>query len=214
MCPYADFGEEISFSSKLIIKLKEKGDKLHFRIIDKPYYDGKHFLRNADGTWNVVGCPRINDGGECDYCREYFKIKAKEAKETDTTLKKQLDKQAQKYSVGISFYYPVINREDESLHIFQTTMGMRGKIEAEAELGTKILTVDFIALNTGGVGKDKYALSKLDSAETKDLTVKEISEVERYHTLNLAELVGGRPDDEGGVAEETEETEATIDDVL
>jgi hypothetical protein len=200
--PYADFSEKISFSSNLFVRIKEKGDKLQFRIIDRPYYDGKHFLKNPDGTWNVIPCPRINKTGDCSYCKEFFRIKALAAKASDDKEKKLLEKQARNVSVAISFYYPVINRASEALQIFQTTMGVRSKIEAEIELGTKVLTTDFVILNTGEVGRDRYALSKVDSADTKDLTDKELAVVEKYQQMNLAELISGTPDDDSGVAAE------------
>lgn len=200
--PRANFGEDLSFSNNFFIRLKEKGDKIEFRILDVPLYDGKHFLKNPDGSWNVISCSRINKTGECSYCKEFFRLKALVKKTDDEKEKKDLEKQARNVGASVQFYYPVIDRSTEEFKVFQTTIGVRSQIEAEIEMGANALTTDFICLNTGEVGKGRYKVSKVDSSKSKDLTEKELTAVEKYKSMDLEEVVSGTRDDDGKVSED------------
>lgn len=123
------------------------------------------------------------------------------AKKTgDKTLIEQSKKEAKPYQNSVFVYFPVINRETQEFTIFQTTMSVRNKFEDEISLGKKVLEMDWIVLRTETPGSEYYKLSPVDSADTKPLTEKELAEVERYKSMDLAEIVAGAADDESNLA--------------
>jgi hypothetical protein len=197
--PYAQFGEKVNFNSSQFLKLKSKGDSVKFRILGIPYIDGKHFTKTADGKWDIQACPRVNEHGKCEMCSKFFSIIMKAKKTEDKTLIEQAKKEAEPFKCSVSVYYPVINRETEAFAVFQTTMGVREEIEAEAALGTKVMESDFTVMRTEVPGK-YYRFSKVDSADTKPLSDKEVEGVEHFKTLKLDEIVNGTADDESNVA--------------
>jgi hypothetical protein len=199
--PYADWGEKISFNSSQFLKLKSKNDKVHFRILGRPYYDGKHFFQLQDGTWDIQPCSRVNEGVKCPHCDTYFSIIMKAKKTGDKTIIEQAKKEAKPFQNSVSAYFPIINRENEEFAIFQTTMGVRDEIEAEVSAGTKALDTDFVVIRTEVPGK-YYRLSKVDSADTKALTDKEKQVVEQYKTVNLEDMVSGKASDNETIAVE------------
>jgi hypothetical protein len=192
--PYANFGEEINTSSNLFFKLKAKGDTVHFRILGVPYYEGKHFSQDADGKWVITPCPRINKNGECELCKQFFAamadVKKMQVNKEPEEVIKEAKKAANKLGATVSVYYPIINRKTETFQIFQTGMGVRSKIEAEVQLGTPVLKRDFIVLRTEKQG-NYYALTKVDSADTKEYTEKELEEVKKFETTDLESLIVG-----------------------
>lgn len=205
--PYADYGEKINFSASKFTKLKSKGDKIQFRLIGNAYYDGKHFLKNGD-EWNIVPCVRINESEECEYCVRFFKAHAKAKKEG--LDQKATQKLTDPWSASVAFYFPVINRETQSFEVFQTTKGIRDAIEAEIELGTKVMDRDLVVLRTEKPGK-YYVLSVVDSADTQPLTPQEESEMARGKEIKLSEYVHGREDDGELAVEVNTEVEDVVD---
>lgn len=197
--PYVDFGEKVNFNSSQFLKLKSKGDSIKFRILGRPFIDGKHFSKTPEGEWDIKACPRINEHGKCGLCDQFFSIIMKAKKTGDKTLIEQSKKEAEPFKSTVSVYYPIINRATEEFGVFQTTMGIREEIEAEAALGTKVLEADFMVMRTEVPGK-YYRFSKVDSAETLPLTEKELSEVEKFKTIKLDEIVSGTADDDSNVA--------------
>jgi hypothetical protein len=194
MSPFANFGEEINTSSNLFSKLKAKGDTIHFRILGVPYYDGKHFSKDDNDKWVITPCPRINEKQECETCKKYFAamadVKKMQANGEPKHVIEEAKKVANKYSASVSVYYPIINRKTETFQIFQTGMGVRNKIEAEVKLGTPVLKRDFIVLRTEQQG-NYYALTKVDSADTKEYTEKELEEVKKFEATDLESLIIG-----------------------
>lgn len=198
--PYAQFGEKLSFGGgSPFFKLKSKGDKLRFRLLGAPFIEGKHFFKLEDGSWDIQPCVRINENGKCPHCAAYFSIIMKAKKTGDKTLMEQAKKEAAPFKNSISAYFPVLDRDTEEFKVFQGGISIRNKIEDEVALGTKVLAVDFIVLRTENPGSDYYKLSRVDSGDTKPLTDKEKAEIERYKTLDLADIVAG-VQDEAGVA--------------
>lgn len=202
--PVAEFGEKISFGASKFTKLKSKGDKIHFRILGKPFYDGKHFMEdsNSDSGWDVVPCARINEGGECEICEMFFK--AHRSAKKDGLDKKETDKLTQPFKPAISFYYPVLNRETEEFEVFQTTQGVRNQIEAKIELGIKVMDKDLIVVRTEQPGSNYYSLDIVDSADTKEFSGKEQAEVEKGQKVKLEDYINGQSE-EG--SEEVEDIE-------
>lgn len=197
--PYADFGEKVNFNSSQFLKLKSKNDAVRFRILGKPFIDGKHFSKTPEGEWDIQPCPRVNEKSKCEKCDKFFSIIMKAKKTGDKTLIEQAKKEAEPYKCTVSVYYPIINRDTEEFAIFQTTMGVREEVEVEGALGTKVLETDFMVMRTEVPGK-YYRFSKVDSAETLPLTEKELSEVEKFKTIKLDEIVSGTADDDSNVA--------------
>lgn len=187
--PTANFGESVDFSASRFTKLKSKGDKIQFRILDAPFYDGKHFLKDGD-EWDVQPCPRINEGAECEYCEKFFKAH-REAKK-DGLSQDDTRKLTDPWKPSISFYFPVLNRDTEKFEVFQTTKSVRDAIETEREMGTNVLTTDFVVLRTEKPGSGYYKVSTVDSSKTKDLSPKEVEEAEKGLEIGLEDYVHGK----------------------
>jgi len=180
------------FSSKpesLFVSLKNKGDKIHIRILGSMFYDGKHFIKNPDNSWNVIPCVRTNKGQKCSYCEEYFKILSKINKDTPKDKIKEIKKEASKFKPTLTFYIPVLDRDKEKFRIFKTKLSIRRRIEEEIQMGTPILERDFIVLRTEKPGADYYTMSRVDSADTKPLTDKEKEEIEKYKETDIESLI-------------------------
>lgn len=198
--PYADFGEKVSFGTgSQFLKLKSKGDKLRFRILGRPFIEGKHFTKTEDG-WDVTPCPRVNEKQDCPSCTIYMKAIGAANKTKDEAIKKKAHKEFDKYNATISVYYPIIDRLTQEFRVFQTTMGVRGKIESEGEMGVKVLAVDFDIMRTELPGSDYYKLSRVDSAETTPLTDLESELIEKNKNVDLSQIVNGTADDDSTVA--------------
>lgn len=199
--PQVGFGEKLQTGGSQFFKLEAKGDSLHFRLLDAPFIEGKHFFQTDDG-WDIQPCPRINEGQECEHCKKFFSFYRKAKKETDKTLVAQLKKEGDYWKPSTFVYYPVINRETHEFTLFQTTVGVRTQIEDEYKLGTKVLDVDFKVMRTENPGS-YYKVSRVDSAETEPLNEEELQAVETYKQTNIADLVNGRYDEDSGTAFES-----------
>ena len=202
--PVAEFGEKISFSVSKFTKLKSKGDKLRFRILGKPFYDGKHFMEdsNSESGWKVLPCPRINEGGECEICEMFFA--AHKSAKKEGLSKTETQKLTSPFKPAVNFYFPVLNRDSQEFEIFQTTQGVRNQIESQIELGTKVLERDLIVLRTETPGSGYYSLNVVDSADTEPLTEKEEAEAVKGKEANLEDYVNGQSESAGEVEEDIE----------
>ena len=189
--PTADFGEKLSFSASKFTKLKSKGEKIQFKILGKPFYDGKHFREDptADKKWDIQPCPRINEGAECSICELFFKAH-REAKKNGLD-KKETEKLTKDFKPAVSFYFPVLNRVTEQFEVFQTTQGVRNQIEIKMELDSDLLDRDLIVMRTELPG-NYYSLDVVDSAKTKPLTDKESEETIKGANVNMDDYVNGR----------------------
>lgn len=209
--PYTSYDQPFSSGNfDLITRLKDKDQKIQFRLIGKPYYNGKHFLDNDDGTKSVVDCVRINLKATCDICEKYFTI-IKESKLTnDKTLIEEGKKKANPFKAALSFYFPVINRETETFQVFKTTLSVRNHIEEETKLGTPIMERDFVVVRTEKPGPNYYSFSRVDSSETKKLTDKEKEEIEKFKSMDLESIISGKHEE---VKEEVKSEEVDVDEV-
>jgi hypothetical protein len=208
--PIIGFGENLPRQTQTRVRLKNVSEKLTFRLLGKPFVEGNHFFL-TDGKWEVIPCPRINKGETCEYCDRLTRaIKQIPRIEEKEEYRKAVDKVKKEHpgcDPGITFNFPIINRETGQFAIFAATPGIRNKIEAEYALGTKILDVDLVAVNTGKHGKDKYAVSRLDSADTKELTVEETKIKEDFNIDEFASQFENPTDDDSGVAFEANSEE-------
>lgn len=201
--PYNEFGTKFSSGNSKFTTLKSKGDKIRFRLLGAPYVSGKHFEEMEDDKWNITPCPRINDRGVCEMCNKYFEIMAKAKKTDDKKIIEQAKKDARKYAVSISFYFPVIDRTTAEFTIFQSKMSVKNKIDAKLEAGVKIFDVDFVVVRTEIPGSEYYSLDKVDSSDTPPLSEEELEEVEKYKKMDLSAIIMGTKDDDGAIAVES-----------
>lgn len=199
--PYNEYGTPFNTGTQQFISLKSKGDKIRFRLLGAPFVDGKHFSQNADDSWTITPCPRINDKQECEICKKYFSIIMPAKKTGDKEALKTAQKDAKKYQVSVSFYFPVINRDTAEFAIFNSRSSVKSAIDAELAMGTKVLEVDWIVLRTEIPGK-YYTVKVVDSKDTPPLTEEELEEVEKYKKMDLSQIVSGTRDEESGLAVE------------
>ena len=178
--PRAKFGEKtpLDGGSDKIFKLTSKDQKVKIRILTDGFYNGKHFLQNDDGTWNVFFCPRIMLEKPCAYCNKYFEKrkelrKLEQSGKKDPELKKKLEKEASRYGPTIRWYYPALNRDDGLPIILEVSLGVRNKLEGFVEAGVDILGSDFVLKRTEKPGSDYYSLIRKDSKDTPDLSADE-----------------------------------------
>ena len=202
--PQVGFGEKLPTGGSQFIKLKSKGDVVRVRLLDAPFIEGKHFF--ADGVddngrqkWKIEECPRVNAAHIFFFFFKFFALKRQAKKETDKTVISQINKEADYWKPSTMVHYPVIDRLNACFAVFQTTVGVREQIEAEYSLGVKVLDVDFNIMRTENPGS-YYKVSRVDSAETTPLLPAELEAVEKYKTTDIAELVGGRYDEDSGTA--------------
>lgn len=174
----------------MFVKLKAKGDKIKFRLIKGGYYDGKHFLKQ-DEKWVISNCPRIMNGLECEYCNKYFSIKTQADLLQNEEEKKSVMKEADKFKVKMTFYYPVIDREDGKGKILKTTTSVRQELEQEYKDGIDVYEYDYVLTRTEESPAKYYKLTRIDSKQSKDLTTDEVNEMGRLGSLNLEELITG-----------------------
>ncbi len=189
--PSFNLGEALNIDKGgMFVKLKSKGDKLKFRLIKGGYYDGKHFIKNGD-KWVVTNCPRIMNGEECEYCNKYTSIRTQADLLQDKEERESVMKEADKYKVKMTFYYPIIDREDGKGKILQTTLSVRQELEQEYKDGIDVYEYDYVLTRTEESPSKYYKLTRIDSKQTKELTDKEVDEMGRLASLNLEELITG-----------------------
>lgn len=189
-----NFGEQLPSSGNMYLRVKQKGDKITFRLAQNPAYVGKHFMTKPDGSWDVQGCPRINSQEECENCEAYFSgmAESKKLKETDAEAAKQIERDARKYSCAITFYFPVLNRDTEAFGVLQTTQGVRNKLNAQHEAGVDVFKKDWILMNTGSTNPNElYSLIPVDSADSKPLSEKETAEFEKAKEFDIMQINDG-----------------------
>lgn len=193
--PSFNFGDNLPLDrGNLFLELKSQNQEAHIRFVGGGSYDGKHFMKE-DGKWNVSYCPRIMTNDECPFCEKYFDVRKqiKDAgKGEDMT---ELENDLRKYKAKITFYYPVLDRENETARIFKTTLSIRLKLEEEVKAGIDVPNFDYKIKRTEKPGSDYYTLTRLDSSMIKGLTEKEEQEVERAKEFNLEEIIHGKDSD-------------------
>lgn len=190
--PTAQWGDKETFSASKFIKLKSKGDKLQFKILGNYHFDGKHFMGEMkNGKWEgeVKDCPRINDKAECETCEMFFA--AHRSAKKDNLTKQETEKLVNPFKPSISYYFPVLNRTTEQFEVFQTTPGVKNAIDAKLELNPKVLERDLIVMRTEIPG-NYYSLDVVDSADTRELSAKEVEESKKGSEVNMKDFVKGQ----------------------
>ena len=98
--------------------------------------------------------------------------------------------------VSITFYFPVLNREEGKFGILQTTRGVRNKINEFYENGTDVFSKDFVLRNTGSDSpKDLYSLTIVDSSDTPPLTEEEEEELKKAKEFDMSTINDGTEDE-------------------
>jgi hypothetical protein len=188
--PSFNMGETLNIDKGgLFVKLKSKGNKIKFRLIKGGYYDGKHFIKNGE-NWIVSYCPRIMNELPCEHCVKYFDIRTQANLIEDKKEKESVMKEAQKFQVKMTFYYPIIDREDGKGKILKTTMSVRQDLEAEFKDGINVFDYDYVLTRTEESPAKYYKLTRMDSKQCVDLTDEEVKEMGKLGSMNLEELCG------------------------
>jgi|SRR3972149_4688931 len=155
--PTVDYNEDIEgmtvFKSQFI-GLREKGDKIKFKIVDKAFYVGKHWI----GEKQTVNCSRVATGDKnepCEWCE-----KAEQGLENPYHRSK-------KYDYGLQFYYPIVTREFNGKKIgegaiFQTSQLVHNRIKEEAAAGIDIYKSDWMVTRNEGKPASYYSVIRLD----------------------------------------------------
>lgn len=202
------------------LELESKGQKVYVRFLGGPVYDGKHFLQNPDGTWDVFYCPRIMHEKECAYCERYFAAlkDIKELKKEDESGNKKkikaLEKVARSNNVNISYYFPVIERNMEEAKILKTTKSVKWKLDEEVENGIKVLDYDYIITRTEDPGAAYYSLTRLDSSQIKPLTEKEEEALKKAKSWDLEEIVISKDSSMEFGEDVKEEEDVDLDEIM
>jgi hypothetical protein len=189
--PSFNMGEALNIDrGGMFVKLKAKGDKIKFRLVKGGYYDGKHFIKNGD-KWVVTNCPRIMNGGECEYCNKYTSIRTQADLLQNKEERDSVMKEADNYKVKMTFYYPIIDRDDSKGKILKTTLSVRQELEQEYKDGIDVYEYDYVLTRTEESPSKYYKLTRIDSKQTKELTDKEVDEIGRLGSMNLEEIITG-----------------------
>lgn len=184
------FGESLPGSGNMYLRVKEKGDKVQFRLGQVPAYVGKHFMQKETG-WEVTECLRIKNAEECDTCNVYFQMmaNAKKIEKIDEKEFKKLKEDARHFQAAIEFYFPILNRITGKFAILQTTYGVRNQFNVQFEAGIDVMNKEWILLNTGSPSPAKrYSLTVVDSADVKPLTPEEETEFEKAKQYDLSQI--------------------------
>ncbi len=203
--PVVEFGEKLSTGTRDIVRLKETGSSIQFRLLGAAVAEGNHFFQTDNG-WEVIPCQRINKGEYCEHCAKIFNLideipaEIKADKEEFNKERNRIKNANRPLVVAISYNFPVIDRDTHQFAVFQATPGIRTQIEAQHALGVKVLEVDFKAKNTGLTGRDKYVLSRVDSADTQPLSEAEKKIQADFDFDKFVARIEGSPDEDSGVA--------------
>lgn len=214
------FGKEMPKRGGSFLRMKNKGDKIIFRIAQNPVFEGKHFMQ-TDEKWDVHPCSRINENQECDLCELFFAAK-QEAKDASLVKDKEkaeaCEKEARKYRVAVIFYFSILNRDTEEAVILQTTEGVRNQINAQFEAGVKVFDRDLVLKNTGSESpKDRYVIAVVDSSESKKLTTKEkkaLKEAKEHDMNTINDGKSNRDEMADNQVEDKPITEKEFDELL
>ncbi len=191
------FGKKLPGAGDLYLRIKEKGDKVQFKIAQEPVYTGKHFIQTEQG-WDVPECPRIVSGEECERCNRYFDLKsqAKKLKEVEPKKADALEKEARPFQATIEFYFPILDRADGKFKVLQTTNGVRNKFNEQFEAGTDVLDTEWLLANTGSASPSaRYLLTPIDSSKVVPLTPEEEVEFEKAKKYDLSSISQGPKED-------------------
>jgi len=195
--PYAEFGEQTLLDKRKtkIFKLTAQDQKITLRILEKGFYNAKHFTQKDDGSWDIFYCPRLMKDEECEYCEQYF-AKNKELKELeeskDKNAIKALKKEIRKFKPSVRWYFPILNRDTHKAIILETSFSVRNKLEEFSKAGIDILASDFILVRTEKPGSDYYTLIRKDSKDTPELTGEEAEEITKCLGWDIEEIVQGK----------------------
>ncbi len=202
--PKLGFGEKTHFDGRTqFLELKSKGDEIHVRFLGSAVYDGKHFIKNDDGSWTVSYCPRIMQEKDCTFCERFFELKKaakalgdpKTLNKTDKKTYDEYQAEARKYNASISFYYPVLDREAKTARVFKTGLSIRSELDKEHDAGIPILEFDYKIKRLKGKmtdpGKDWYAVTRLDSKMIEPLTEEEEKAKGSTKEWDLEDIVYG-----------------------
>lgn len=180
------------------VKLKAKGDKIKFLIAGTPQYETKHWISDRDS----VLCSKYNSedkDARCLNCEAWH-----EALEEAGQDKKKIE-EANKLKPQVTFYYPILNLNDNIAAIFQTTQSVHWTIVGYAEDGVDVFKCAWAVERTEDPGS-YYVVRRLDEVK---LTPDQKQEMEKAKAQKLNKGKSSSSvveDEEAGVTpEEAEE---------
>lgn len=199
------FGQSVPGQQNTFLRLKQKGDKVQFRIAQDPAFYAKHFIQLHDEVtgqvkWDVPECARIMQGDECGYCINFFNIKAKQKKLLAGRKKEalegedrkefnKLDLQARDFAPTIEHYIAILDRGDGKCKVLQTTNGVKNKFNTYFESGTPIMETEWILSNTGSASPaERYLLQPVDSSKVQKFTPEEEEEWAKAGSYDLSQV--------------------------
>ena len=118
--PVVDFGEKLSTGTRDIVRLKETGSSIQFRLLGAAVAEGNHFFQTDNG-WEVIPCQRINKGEYCEHCAKIYHLideipaEIKADKEEFNKERNRIKNANRPLVVSISYNFPVIDRFNNGL---------------------------------------------------------------------------------------------------
>lgn len=171
------------------LKLKAKGDKIKFRIASTPHYETKHWLAARE----TVMCAKFNSDDKkavCVYCEKYQKLQDVGEKE-----------EAKQMAPVTTFYYPILNLENNTPAIFQfTAKGIHYTIKGYADENVNVFGCDWSVERTEEPG-NYYKILRLGNDELTPVQ-KEAYEAAKLIKLKAKESASVVLDEEISLPEE------------
>lgn len=184
------FGSKTAMDSGSgFVQLKKKGEKVQFRFIAPPSYDGKHFKKVGDKKWDITMCPKVMTEEYCELCDTYYKMMAEAKAMEDENAKKAKQEEARNFKSKVTFYYPILDREDGKAKILKTTLSVRLKVDEKTAMGKDVTKNDYILMRTEKPGTDYYSLEPVDSADSNPLSTEELEQIEVAKTWDMEEKI-------------------------
>lgn len=154
--PEANFDRNIDLPSSggKYLRLKAKGEKIKFLIAKTPHYETKHWISDRES----VLCDRYNGQGKqakCQWCEKHKDLLALAGND-----KKKIDA-ANKFRATTSFFYPILNLNNDEPVIFQTTPSIHWTIVGYKEDGVDVFGCAWSVERTEDPG-NYYAVRRLD----------------------------------------------------
>lgn len=163
------------------VKLEAKGEKIRFRIANKPHVRGQHWPPGDP----PVDCLRVNEDSECEYC---IKLEAGELPKNVTEEDVKKDSRKNWYSPSVQFLYPILNRDDGKAAIFQTTTSVHIVIREAAKAGIDVYKSDWQVVRNEGSPANYYSTIRLDPIK---LEKSDKEELEAAKNINLELILNG-----------------------
>jgi len=162
------------------VKLESKGDKIKFRLANKPHVRAQHWPKDS----RPLDCERVNNNKDCEYC-----AKLEEGEFPPGVTKEQVEKDARLnwYKPTIQFLYPILNRDTGVAQIFQTSTSVHVVIKDAEKAGIDVYKSDWQVTRNEGVPAKYYSVIRLDPVK---LDAKDKAILEEANKIDLDAILG------------------------